>query len=55
MLIVLDRNGEDMPEEARELSDEEEAGIHAAIESVRAGKGVSLETARARVDRILGR
>jgi hypothetical protein len=48
MLIVLDRSGEDLPDEARELSDEEEAGIHAAIESVRAG-----EAARARVDRIL--
>jgi hypothetical protein len=55
MSIVLDRNGEDSPDEVRDLSDEEEAGIHAAIESVRAGKAVSLEAARARVDRILGR
>ena len=55
MLIVPDRSEEDLPEEVRELGDEEEAGIHAAIESVRAGKGVSLEAARARLDRILGR
>jgi hypothetical protein len=55
MSIVLDRNREDLPEEVRELSEEEEAGIHAAIESVRAGQAVSLEAARARLDRILGR
>ncbi|MDB4979745.1 MAG: hypothetical protein JWM82_497 [Myxococcales bacterium] len=79
MSIVLDWNGQDLPEEVREqmpaelrelprgryildpvddvpeLTDEEEAGIHAAIESVRAGKGVPLEAARARVNRILGR
>jgi hypothetical protein len=55
MLIVPDRSEEDLREEVRELSDEEESGIHAAIESVRAGKGVSLESERARLDRILGR
>jgi hypothetical protein len=38
-----------------ELTDEEEAGIHAAIESVRAGKGVSVEAAKARIGRILSR
>lgn len=79
MSIVLNWNGQDIPEEVREqmpeelrqlppgryvlepvdevpdLSDSEEAGIHAAIESVRAGKSVSLEDAKARIDRILGR
>lgn len=38
-----------------ELSDAEEAGIQAAIESVRQGKGLSLEAAKSRLDRILGR
>lgn len=42
---------DDMPE----LTAEQEAGIHAAIESVRHGKGVSLDAAKAQVDRILGR
>jgi hypothetical protein len=79
MSIVLDWNGQDLPEEVRErmpaelrelprgryvlepvdevpdLTDEEESGIHTALESVRAGKTVSLEDAKARVDRILGR
>ena len=79
MSIVLDWNGQDLPEEVRErmpaelrelprgryvlepvdeiphLTDDEESGIHAALESVRAGKSVSLEDAKARVDRILGR
>jgi hypothetical protein len=79
MSIVLNWNGQDLPDEVRELmpaelrelprgryvlepvdavpalTDDEEAGIHAAIESVRAGKGISLEAAKARVDRILGR
>jgi hypothetical protein len=79
MSIVLNWNGQDLPDEVREkmpaelrelprgryvlepvdempeLTDDEEAGIHAAIESVRAGKCVSLEAAKARVDRILGR
>ena len=79
MSIVLNWNGEDLPDEVRQrmpvalrglppgryvlepvdeapvLTDEEEAGIHAAIESIRQGKGVSMEVARARIDRILGR
>jgi hypothetical protein len=38
-----------------ELTDQEEAGIQAAIESVRQGKGVTVEGAKARLDRILGR
>jgi hypothetical protein len=79
MSIVLNWNGEDLPEEIRErmpaelqhlpagryvlepvdevpeLTDEEEVGIQAAIESVREGRVVSLEAAKARIDRILGR
>jgi hypothetical protein len=79
MSIVLNWNGEELPDEVRELmpselrelprgryvlepvddvpelTDDEEAGIHAAIESVRAGKGVTLEAAKVRIDRILGR
>lgn len=79
MSIVLNWNGEDIPEQVRrqmpealqglppgryvleavddvpELTDDEEAGIQAAIGSVRQGKGVSLEAAKARIDRILGR
>ena len=42
-------------DEVLTLTDEEEAGIQAAIESVRQGKGVSVEAAKARIDRILGR
>ena len=79
MSIVLNWNGEDLPDEVRELmpselrelprgryvlepvddvpelTADEEAGIYAAIESVRAGKGVTPEAAKARIDRILGR
>ena len=79
MSIVLNWNGQDLPDEVRELmpaelrelprgryvlepvddvpelTDDEEAGIHAAIESVRTGKSLSLEAAKARIDRILGR
>jgi len=79
MSIVLNWNGEDIPEQLRkqmpaelqalppgryvldavddvpELTDDEEAGIEAAIGSVRQGKGVSVEAAKARIDRILGR
>jgi hypothetical protein len=79
MSIVLDWNGQDLPDEVRErmpaelrdlprgryvlepvdespdLTDEEESGIHTALESVRTGKTVSLEEAKAKVDRILGR
>jgi hypothetical protein len=42
-------------DDAPELTDEQEAGIEAAIESVRQGKGVNVETAKTRIDRILGR
>jgi hypothetical protein len=35
------------------LTDEQEAGIQAAIESLREGKGVALDEAKARIDRIL--
>ena len=38
-----------------ELTDDQEAGLEAAIESVRQGKGVTVEAAKARIDRILGR
>lgn len=79
MSIVLNWNGEALPEEVRErmpeelqnlppgryvlesidevpeLTDEQEAGIQAALESVRQGKGVSLEATKARIDRILGK
>jgi hypothetical protein len=79
MSILLDWNGEEIPDDVREqmppalrglprgryvlepvddvpeLTDEEEAGIQAAIESVRAGKGVSVEAAKARIERILSR
>ncbi|HXT96158.1 MAG TPA: hypothetical protein VN853_07650 [Polyangia bacterium] len=79
MSIVLNWNGETLPEEVRgrmpeelqhlpagryviepiddvpDLTDEEEAGIQAAIESVRQGKGVSAEVVKARLDRILAR
>ena len=43
----------DAIDEVPELTAEEEAGIHAAMESVRQGKVVSLEVAKARIDRIL--
>jgi hypothetical protein len=79
MSIVLNWNGEDIPDDVRQRmpaelrglprgryvlepvdeapvpSDEDEAGIAAAIESVRQGRAVSMEAARARIDRILGR
>ena len=42
-------------DEAPELTDEEEAGIEAALDSIAQGKSVSLEDVKARVDRILGR
>ena len=42
-------------DDAPELTDEEEEGIHAAIESVRAGRGIGLDAAKARIDRILGK
>ena len=79
MSIVLNWNGEALPEQVREqmpaelqhlppgryvlepvddapeLTDEQEAGIRAALESIQQGKGVSLEAAKVRIDRILGR
>ena len=79
MSIVLNWNGEALPEQVREqmpvelqhlpagryvleavddapeLTDEQEAGLQAALESVQQGKGVTLEEAKARIDRILGR
>ena len=42
-------------DEEVELTAEQEAGIKAAIESVRQGRGVGLDAAKAQVDRILGR
>ncbi len=64
MAIIVNWNGVDVPEElkslkkgryvllpmdeAPELTKEQEAGLEAALASVRAGKGVSLEEARAK-------
>jgi hypothetical protein len=45
----------DAIDEVPELTAEEETGIHAAMESVRQGKGVSLDAAKSRIDRILAR
>jgi hypothetical protein len=42
-------------DDAPELTDEQEAGIQAALESVQQGKGVSIEVAKARIDRILAK
>jgi hypothetical protein len=41
-------------DQAPMLTDDEDAGIHAALESVRRGEGISVDTARARIDRLLG-
>jgi hypothetical protein len=65
MAIIVNWNGVDVPEElkglkkgryvllpmdeAPELTEEQEAGLEAALASVRAGKGVSLEEVRAKV------
>jgi hypothetical protein len=40
-------------DDAPDLSAEEEEGIQAAIEFVRAGKGIGLDAAKARIDQIL--
>jgi hypothetical protein len=64
MAIVVNWNGVDVPEElkdlkkgryvllpmdeAPELTEEQESGLEAALASVRAGKGVSLDEARAK-------
>ena len=66
MVIVVNWNGVDVPEElkglkkgryvllpmdeAPELTEEQEAGLEAALASVRAGKGVSLEEAVAEAE-----
>ena len=42
-------------DEEVELTEEQEAGIDAAIESVRQGRGVPLDAAKAQIDRILRR
>ena len=70
MAIIVNWNGVDVPEElkslkkgryvllpmdeAPELTKEQEAGLEAALASVRAGKGVSLEEARAKAKAHLG-
>jgi hypothetical protein len=40
-------------DDAPELTDEDEAGIQTAIDSLRAGRGVPLDAAKGRIDRIL--
>lgn len=71
MSVVVKWNGEEVPEELRtlpkgryvlvpvddvpELTPEQEAGIEAALASVRGGDGVSRDEARKRVDTVLGR
>ena len=40
-------------DDAPELTEEDEAGIQAATDSLRAGQGVPLDAAKARIDRIL--
>jgi hypothetical protein len=71
MSVVLKWNGKEIPDELRALpqgryvieavdeapalTEAEEEGIEAALESVRQGKGISLADSKARVDRILGR
>jgi hypothetical protein len=40
-------------EDAPELTDEDEVGIQAAIDSLSVGRGVPLDAAKARIDRIL--
>jgi hypothetical protein len=42
-------------DDAPELTAAEEAGLQAAIGSLRAGRGVALDEAKARIDRILGK
>jgi hypothetical protein len=68
-VTIMHWNGDDVPDELRALpagtyvvqpaeeltalSPEEEAGLVAALESVRAGKGIEHEAVRARVQRIV--
>jgi len=70
MAIILHWNGVDLPEElkglekgryvllpmdeAPDLTEEQEAGLEAALASVRAGKGVSVEELRAKAKAHLG-
>jgi len=65
MAIIVNWNGVDVPEElkglkkgryvllpmdeAPDLTEEQEAGLEAALASVRSGKGVSLEEVRAKL------
>jgi hypothetical protein len=65
MAIILHWNGVDLPEELKglekgryvllpvdevpDLTEEQEAGLEAALASVRAGKGASLEEVRAKL------
>jgi len=65
LVTIIDWNGADLPEALRELpagkyvvqradvvlSEEEEAGLVAALESLRAGKGVPHDEARERLIR----
>jgi hypothetical protein len=44
----------DAVDDLPELTDDQEAGVEAATESVEEGKGVSADAAKARIDRILG-
>jgi hypothetical protein len=69
MSVVLNWNGKGIPDELRalppgryvieavdeapELTDDEQEGIEAALASVRQGKGISLNLAKARVDQTL--
>lgn len=71
MSKVVEWNGQDVPtgleglppgryliepiDEVRSLSDEEEAGLRQALASVQRGAGVSLDEARAIIDRRLRR
>jgi hypothetical protein len=71
MDVVVEWDGVDIPEKLRELpkgryiivsvdeapalSDEQEAGLEAALASIRDGRGVSLDEARARVTSRLDR
>ena len=69
MAVIVNWNGVDVPEELKalkkgryalvpideppELTEEEEAGVEAAMESIRAGEGLSLEEALAQAKAIL--
>ena len=71
MPVVLNWNGEELPKELRslprgryvvepvdavpELTLEEEAGIEDALESLRRGEGIDIETVRSKLGVMLGR